>query len=411
MATKRKDSNRIVLKKGEYQRTNGTYAYRWTDGKGKRHEVYARDLDDLRAKEKEIDADTNEGLKVEARYVIINEMYDLWEQLKRGIKDNTFENYKYMYNTFVRPSFGKKRIQTLKKSDVKIFYNYLADQRCLQASTIDSIHTVLHQVLDMAVDDKYIRNNPSDKALKELKQSHAFKTEKRRALTIAEQELFLNYLRNNETYSHWYPIFAVMLGTGMRVGEITGLRWCDIDLDNGVIDINHTLVYYCHRHEVELNGCYFNINTPKTKASNRKIPMIESVKEAFLMEKANQEKTGIKCSAVIDGYSDFIFVNRNGKTQHQGTLNKAIRRIIRDCNDEVLLNDENATVLLPHFSCHSLRHTFSTRMCEAGINVKVIQDTLGHQDISTTMNIYTDATKEMKKQEFESLDNYLKKTV
>ena len=156
---------------------------------------------------------------------------------------------------------------------------------------------------------------------------------------------------------------------------------------------------------------YFNINTPKTKASNRKIPMIESVKEAFLMEKANQEKTGIKCSAVIDGYSDFIFVNRNGKTQHQGTLNKAIRRIIRDCNDEVLLNDENATVLLPHFSCHSLRHTFSTRMCEAGINVKVIQDTLGHQDISTTMNIYTDATKEMKKQEFESLDNYLKKTV
>ena len=411
MATKRKDSHRIVLKKGEYQRTNGTYAYRWTDGKGKRHEVYARDLDDLRAKEKEIDADTNEGIKVEARYVIINEMYDLWVQLKRGIKDNTFENYKYMYNTFVRPSFGKKRIQTLKKSDVKIFYNYLADQRCLQASTIDSIHNVLHQVLDMAVDDKYIRSNPSDKALKELKQSHAFKTEKRRALTIAEQELFLNYLRNNETYSHWYPIFAVMLGTGMRVGEITGLRWCDIDLDNGVIDINHTLVYYCHRHEVELNGCYFNINTPKTKASNRKIPMIESVKEAFLMEKANQEKTGIKCSAVIDGYSDFIFVNRNGKTQHQGTLNKAIRRIIRDCNDEVLLNDENATVLLPHFSCHSLRHTFSTRMCEAGINVKVIQDTLGHQDISTTMNIYTDATKEMKKQEFESLDNYLKKTV
>ncbi|WP_407384817.1 tyrosine-type recombinase/integrase [Ruminococcus sp.] len=411
MATKRKDSHRIVLKKGEYQRTNGTYAYRWTDGKGKRHEVYARDLDDLRAKEKEIDTDTNEGIKVEARYVIINELYDLWVQLKRGIKDNTFENYKYMYNTFVRPSFGKKRIQTLKKSDVKIFYNYLADQRCLQASTIDSIHNVLHQVLDMAVDDKYIRSNPSDKALKELKQSHAFKTEKRRALSIAEQELFLNYLRNNETYSHWYPIFAVMLGTGMRVGEITGLRWCDIDLDNGVIDINHTLVYYCHRHEVELNGCYFNINTPKTKASNRKIPMIESVKEAFLMEKANQEKTGIKCSAVIDGYSDFIFVNRNGKTQHQGTLNKAIRRIIRDCNDEVLLNDENATVLLPHFSCHSLRHTFSTRMCEAGINVKVIQDTLGHQDISTTMNIYTDATKEMKKQEFQSLDNYLKKVV
>lgn len=86
---------------------------------------------------------------MEARYVIINEMYDLWVQLKRGIKDNTFENYKYMYNTFVRPSFGKKRIQTLKKSDVKIFYNYLADQRCLQASTIDSIHNVLCLMMKM----------------------------------------------------------------------------------------------------------------------------------------------------------------------------------------------------------------------------------------------------------------------
>ena len=411
MATKRKDNNRIVLKKGEYQRSNGTYAYRWTDDKGKRHEVYAKSLDDLRAKEKEINKDSNEGLKAEARYTIVNEVYDLWEELKRGLKDNTFENYKYMYNTFVRPTFGKKRITTLKKSDVKKFYNYLTDERCLSASTIDSIHTVLHQVLELAVEDNYIRTNPSNKVLKELKQSHVFKTEKKRGLTIPEQQLFLNYLRNNQTYSHWYPIFAIMLGTGLRVGEITGLRWSDIDLETGIIDVNHTLVYYCHRQEAALNGCYFNVHTPKTEAGNRKIPMIASVKEAFLLEKAAQEESGLKCTAVIDGYSNFIFVNRNGKTQHQGTLNKALRRIIRDCNDEVLLSEENPKVLLPHFTCHSLRHTFSTRMCEAGINVKVIQDTLGHQDISTTMNIYTDATKEMKKEEFENLDNYFKKAV
>ena len=64
--------------------------------------------------------------------------------------------------------------------------------------------------------------------------------------------------------------------------------------------------------------------------------------------------------------------------------------------------------LLPHFSCHSLRHTFTTRMCEAGVNVKVIQDTLGHKDISTTLNIYTDVTKELRKSEFEGLDSYFK---
>ena len=79
-----------------------------------------------------------------------------------------------------------------------------------------------------------------------------------------------------------------------------------------------------------------------------------------------------------------------------------------DIAEMALLKDENAEVLLPHFSCHSLRHTFTTRMCEAGVNVKVIQDTLGHKDISTTLNIYTDVTKELRKSEFEGLDSYFK---
>lgn len=113
---------------------------------------------------------------------------------KEALKNNTFENYKYMYETFVRQQIGNKRISMLKKSDIKRFYNYLADERGLKASTIDNIHTVLHQILDMAVDDEYIRNNPSDNVLKELKQSHIFKTEKRRGLTRPEQELLLSYL-------------------------------------------------------------------------------------------------------------------------------------------------------------------------------------------------------------------------
>lgn len=406
---KRKDKDRIVLRTGEGQRPNGTYEYRWTDKTGKRRRVYAKTLEELREKEKDIERDKSDGIKAEARYVTVNELFDLWKQIKRGLKDNTFQNYQYMYNTFVRPEFGKKRISTLKKTDVKRFYNYLADERGLQASTIDSIHTVLHQVLDMAVDDSYIRNNPSNNVLKELKQSHVFKTEKRKALTRPQQELLLDFLQRNHTYNHWYPIFAVMLGTGLRVGEATGLRWCDIDLDNGMVDVNHTLVYYCHRNEVEKNGCYFNVNTPKTETSTRQVPMMDFVKEAFLKEKEYQENLGVECKAIVDGYTDFVFVNRFGNVQHQGTLNKAIRRIIRDCNDEVLMKGEDDPVLLPHFSCHTLRHTFTTRMCEAGVNVKVIQDTLGHADIATTLNIYADVTKELKQTEFIGLDEFFKK--
>ena len=403
---KRKDKDRIVLKAGESQRSNGTYDYRWTGKDGKRHSVYARTLEELREKEAQIENDKFEGIKAEARYVTINELFELWCQIKRGLKNNTFENYKYMYNTFVKQNFGKNRISTVKKSDVKRFYNHLADERGLQASTIDSVHTVLHQVFDMAVDDNYIRSNPSDGVLKELKQSHVFKTEKRRGLTKPEQELLLNYLRTHQTYHHWYPIFAVMLGTGLRIGEVAGLRWCDIDLDEGIIDINHTLVYYDHRDPSGKQGCYFNVHSPKTEAGKRQVPMMEFVKKAFLMEKEYQQAVGLTCNVVIDGYTDFIFLNREGGTFHQGTMNKTIRRIIRDCNDEVLMKEEEDPVLLPHFSCHSLRHTFTTRMCEAGVNVKVIQDTLGHADISTTLNIYADVTRELKKTEFAGLDVY-----
>lgn len=285
-------------------------------------------------------------IKTEARYTTVNELYELWKILKRGLKDNTFENYQYMYETFVRPKIGQQRISNLKKSDIKRYYNYLADERGLKASTIDSIHTVLHQILDMAVDDDYIRNNPSDNVLRELKQSHIFKTEKRRGLTRPEQDLFLDYLKNTPKAQNWYPIFAVMLGTGLRVGEVTGLRWCDIDLDEGIIDINHTLVYYDHRTSEGKKGCYFNINTPKTEAGNRQVPMLDFVKKAFLMEKERQEMFDLHCEVTIDGYRDFIFINRFGQTQHQSTLNKAIRRIIRDCNDEQLLKDTNAKVLL-----------------------------------------------------------------
>ena len=262
--------------------------------------------------------------------------------------------------------------------------------------------------LQIAVDDDFIRNNPSDNVLRELKKAHCFQSEKRRALTKPEQELFLNFLKTHPVYEHWYPVFAVMIGTGLRVGEVTGLRWCDIDMESGMIDVNHTLVYYDHRTEGSKSGCYFNVNTTKTPASMRQVPMLGFVKEAFEHEKQKQEDLGLHCEVTIDGYTDFIFINRFGQAQHQATLNKAIRRIIRDCNDEQFLHSDEPDVLLPHFSCHSLRHTFTTRMCEAGVNIKVIQDALGHSDISTTLNIYADVTKEMKAEEFKGLDSYFK---
>lgn len=405
MAGKRKDNKNRVLKEGEYQRENGTYEYKWRDQRGKRHSEYAKTLDELREKEREVQRDILDGVKCDKRNLTVNDLYFRWKQLKHGLKDNTFQNYQYMYSQFVEADFGRSRVADLKRMDVRAFYNRLADEYGLKASTIDSIHTVLHQVLELGVENDYMRYNPSDNALKELKKAHCNDSEKRKALTLDQQRLFEDFLRQPGKYNKWCPIFTVMLWTGLRVGELTGLRWCDVDLENGIIDINHTLVFY-KRGE----SCSYAVNTPKTKAGTRIVPMLPKVKEAFLQEKQTQEDFDIECNAVVDGYTDFIFVNRFGGVQNQGTLNKALRRIIRDCNYETMDKYEgNPPVLLPPFSNHNLRHTFTTRMCEAGVNIKAMQEILGHADVGTTMDIYAEATQDLKRSEMISFSEYFDK--
>ncbi len=323
--------------------------YRWTDKLGKRNTIYAATLEDLREQEEQILVDQHDGIKANIKNVTVNDVYELWCQLKRGIKDSTMKNYIYMYELFVKPTFGKKKLVQVKKSDVRRFYNQLIDDKVLKPSTVDVIHNIVHQVFQIAVDDDMIRSNPAANMLREIKMAHGSEIEKRKALTLEQEELFLGYLARTPKYQHWYPIFYIMANTGMRVGEITGLRWCDVDMENGIISVNHTLVYYNHRDE---KGCYFSINTPKTKAGIREIPMTEGVKQAFLMEKEFQEECGMKSVSHIEGYSDFVFVNRNGEVQHQGTLNKALQRIMRDCNSEVL---EKKGVTPIRFFCLSSR--------------------------------------------------------
>ena len=128
-----------------------------------------------------------------------------------------------------------------------------------------------------------------------------------------------------------------------------------------------------------------------------RLPVENKMKGKRLLSSA--DKHALIASLGVEYYLTPDFEEIKGLTPEQFVLG-----IIRDCNDEVLAKNPNRTVLLPRFSCHTLRHTFTTRMCEAGVNIKVIQDALGHSDISTTLNIYADVTKELRKSEFENLD-------
>ena len=408
MANKRRfDKRHYALQKGEVYRSDGIYVYRWTDAFGKRHAISSTDLDELRIKEQKVALNRLEGIKEAPATLTVESLYETWKNLKRGIKASTASGYVFVFDSLIRPSFGKKRVAQLKRTDVRAFYISLLEERGISMGTLDSVHNVLQQVLQYAVDDDILRKNPCDRVLKEIKVSYtSMKSAKKQALTMKQEINFLQYLYENERYKHWFPTFFIMANTGLRVGELTGLRWQDVDLENGTIDVNHTLYYFNHRDE---KGSYLSITTPKTENGYRKVALTKAVKDAFLMEKAYQELAGIKSIDEIDGYDGFIFINRFGHVQHQGTLNKALRRIIRDFNVEAIeAGKTDSEDILPHFSCHILRHTFATRLMESGVSLKYLSGTLGHSEIQTTMDIYVSKTDEFSQRENKTFEDYMK---
>ena len=189
----------------------------------------------------------------------------------------------------------------------------------------------------------------------------------------------------------------------MRIGECLGLRWEDLDFENRIIDINHSLV---HR-KVDDSGTNFHINTPKTEAGCRRIPMIGEVYDAFLEEYQIQQITGF-CTQEIDGYSGFVFASSGGTITIPSEVNHAIHNITADYNKEETANakrEKREPLLLPDFSAHHLRHTFCTRLCENESNIKVIQSVMGHKDVQTTLDIYADCTEDKKKEVIKNMED------
>ena len=401
MATRRKDNKGRVLREGESQRANGRYDFRWRDENG-RHSIYAPTLEELRIKENEINRDRADGIR--HSNCTLDDIYMRWCEVKRGLKDNTFANYKYLYEFLVSPTLGNRLVQSLRRSEIRAFYNGLAENRGIKTNSLEGVQSVLHQVLQLAVDDEIIRTNPSDNALKELKTVHGKGNTKRRALTREEQKLFETFLASDVRYQQWRNLFTVMLWTGMRVGELSALQWSDIDFETNEISIRHTLVYYASGDEKR--ECKYAMNTPKTRSGNRRIQMIQAVRDALLTEKDRQDKFGIRCRSNVDGFGDFVFCNRFGHVFNQEGLNRALKRIIRDCNIGVMehLSGKSSVVYLPDFSCHSLRHTYATRLCEMGMSIKVVEELLGHSDVRVTMDIYTDVSTDFQRGELERFE-------
>lgn len=404
MAKTRKDLRGRSLRKGEVQRASDKrYMYTYTDPLGRRKFIYANDLTQLREKEEKLLKDQLDGLDIYvAGKATLNETFDRYISTKYNLRESTRSSYLYTYDHYVRNTFGLKRIAEIKYSDVLQFYYHLLNQQGISLGTLDSVHCLLHPTFQLAVRDEIIRKNPTDGVMKEISRESGKNRGVRHALTIEQQRCFMEYIANHPIYYHWWPMFTILLGTGCRIGEALGLRWQDLDFKKRVISINHSLVYYPANGS---NKCALRVSLPKTDAGIRTIPMLDIVKDAFEMLYEEQKENGFN-ETEIDGMTGFIFCNRFGSVPNPQTVNHTIKRIANNYNaDEVVRakKEQRDPIILPNFSCHHLRHTFCTRLCENETNLKVIQSIMGHKNIETTLDIYAEATEKKKQESFENL--------
>ena len=408
----RKDKKGRVLRKGEsFRVTDEMYVYSYIDPFGKRRYTYSKDLVKLREKEEQLKRDQMDGIdSYVAGNADLNYMFDRYMSTKTELRVSTRANYLEIYERYVRQEFGKKKVGEIKYSDILFFYNYLITERNLHIGTIQYLQRLIRPSMELAVRDNIIRANPANGVIQQIKKkTQSGGSYVRHALTLEQQRAFLSFIDENPLYNRWKPLFTVLIGTGCRIGEVIGLRWEDVDMDNRTIDINHSLFYFAGKRNK--SSSRWVVNDPKTEAGSRVIPMVETVYTALLEEKSRQAEEGRSCQTQIEDMTGFIFCNRFYEVYTPESINRELKRIIENHNstEEVrAVKDKREAVLLPQFTCHHLRHTFCTRLCEADVHIKVIQTIMGHKDIQTTMDIYAEVTEWKKKASLNEIFNQMK---
>ena len=232
----------------------------------------------------------------------------------------------------------------------------------------------------MALHDDCIRKNPFDFSLSTVMKND---TQSRQALTPEQEEKLLAFVQSDVCYQKHYDEIIILLRTGLRISEFCGLTLNDLDFTNRLINIDHQLI------KVAKIG--YVVQPPKSENGVRQIPMSEEVYQAFMNILKNRRKQSL---FVIDGYSNFLFINRNGVPNVASNYEAMFRNLIKKYNKK---NKDQ----LPKVTPHVMRHTFCTRLANAGMNPKALQYVMGHSNITITLNLYAHASLETVKSEIQ----------
>lgn len=354
-----------------YEGYEGRFMYQ-----GKRYLVHGKTITETQKLMTELKYKLEHGIYVAKEKITLDEWYKTWleEYKKNRVKLGTYTSYEKYYHSTIMSRIGNRNIGEIRGEHIQKLYNDLVKDG-YAISSIKIVSAILNGCFKQAERNGLIERNPVK--LAELPRATGKKKE-RIAMTREQQELFMEYAKE----SYLYNFFAVMLRTGMRKGEMQGLKYSDIDKKQGVIHVCRTLKY--------IEGKGYIEDTPKTKTSTRDIPLTAAILEHI---EAQRKYWGFK----VVKLDQYLFCNENGdpisRERVQAEIDRTIKRIRAAGYD------------FPRITSHVFRHTFATRAIEAGMQPQVLKTILGHSSLAMTMDLYSHVLPDTKAEEMEKIAN------
>ena len=367
--------------------------------KGERYLVHGKTITETQKAMTELRYKLEHGLFVEKKRITLDEWFDVWleEYKKNQVKIGTYIRYRKTYEAMIKNEMGNNKIADIRAERVQKLFNNISEKG-YSYSTIKLVRAILNSCMRRAVKNSMIERNPvelTDIPRSAEREQEAIDRKEQKALSCEQQALFMEYAKD----SFLYNLFAVMLRTGMRTGEISGLNYSDIDKKQKVIHVKRTLKYdsitFDKRPEQIVKktqqGKYgYFTDTPKSKCSIRDIPLLDGTLE--ILEK---QKRSIYLQ--VENIDRFLFCDEYGEPLNSLRVQSEINRIVKKIRE--------SGKEFPHVVQHTFRHTFATRAIEAGMKPQVLKTILGHSSLAMTMDLYSHVLPDTKAQEMEKIAN------
>lgn len=296
------------------------------------------------------------------------ELSELWlKNHKLEVKPQTYSQTVSELKTHLLPVFGNIRVEKITLPMVQVFVNKIANNPNLGSVSLKIILSINKRILKYAVNLQLITVNPADNIIVPKNKKNISQKKELKYFEANQLKQFKDYLdKLPNTFRNYYhkTLYDTLLATGLRIGEAVALEWSDIDLDNGYIDVNKTLVW-----------SRMETNSPKSMAGYRKIPIDRNTVLMLRLYKARQHQCFIE-----HGYggkmAEHVFSNGLHAYPSREGLQKTLTKHLKLAG-------------LPYLTLHAFRHTHASLLLNAGISYKELQHRLGHSTLAMTMDTYS----------------------